>query len=275
MTPALAPGRRLALPPHRWWVIDQGEGPTLLLLHGTGASGQSFRRMVAGLKGYRLVIPDLPGQGQSQSRAMDRMGLEGMAADLWALMDHLGVLPQVIIGHSAGAAIALRMAELRPGPAIIGLNAALGGFDGLAALLFPAIARTLASLPFVARAASGLWGRPSAVDRLLLGTGSQLDAEGRAMYLRLVQNPDHVAATLAMMAGWRLDDLLQRLPQTKARVWLIASEGDRAVPPRVSEQAAALIPGCKLTLVPRLGHLAHEEAEDGLSGLIRPWLPLP
>lgn len=265
-------GRRVVLVPHRWWVVEKGVGPCILLLHGTGASGHSFRRLVPGLQGFRLVIPDLPGQGASFSRATDRMGLDGMAADLWALMDHLGAVPQVIIGHSAGAAIALRMAELRPGPTVIGLNAALGGFDGLAALLFPAIARTLAMAPFVARTASRLWGTPQAVARLLAGTGSPLDAEGRAQYLTLVRDPDHVAGALAMMASWRLEGLLSRLPQTRAKLWLIATEGDRAVPPKVSIEAAARIPGAELTLLPRYGHLPQEEAPDGMASVLRPWL---
>lgn len=273
--PFRAEGRRIALAPHRWWVVDIGprDAPVVLLLHGTGASAHSFRRLAPGLAStFRLVIPDLPGQGLSASRAFDRMGLDGMAEDLWRLMDHLGVRPVAVIGHSAGAAIGLRMAELRPAPAVVGLNAALGGFHGFAALLFPAIARTLATAPFVARWAANSWGNPASVDKLLAGTGSTLDAEGRGQYLRLVQDPDHVAGALAMMASWRLSGLLARLPQTRARVWLIATALDRAVPPKVSEDAARRIPGCELTLLPHWGHLPQEEAEDGLAGLILPWL---
>lgn len=273
--PFRAEGRRVALAPHRWWVVDIGprDAPAVLLLHGTGASSHSFRRMAPALAGpFRLVIPDLPGQGLSASRAFNRMGLDTMAEDLWRLMDYLGVTPMAVIGHSAGAAIGLRVAELRPAPAVIGLNAALGGFHGFAALLFPAIARTLATAPFVARWVAKSWGNPASVDRLLAGTGSSLDAEGRRQYLRLVRDPDHVAGALAMMAGWRLTGLLDRLPQTRARVWLIATKLDRAVPPKVSQDAARRIPGCELMLLPRWGHLPQEEAEDGLASLILPWL---
>ena len=202
------------------------------------------------------------------------MTLDAMAEDLWRLMDHIGAAPLAVIGHSAGAAIALRMAETRP-LQVIGLNAALGSFDGMAAVLFPAIARTLAAAPFAARMASGLWGRPATVARLLAGTGSPLDAEGRAQYVTLVQDPGHVAGTLAMMAGWQLGPLLSRLPAQRSPVWLIAAAQDRAVPPSVSEQACARIPGCRYTLLPQGGHLAHEEAQDGLASLILPHLPNP
>jgi magnesium chelatase accessory protein len=256
---------------HRFWVADSGprDAPTLLLLHGTGASLHSFRRTIPGLsETYRVITPDLPGHGLSAKGFAGRLGLDAMAQDLWTLSDTLQIQPEAIIGHSAGAAIGLRMAELRPVPHIIALNAALGEFDGAAAFLFPIIAKSLATLPFASSAITTFFGRPGTVERILTGTGSPLDAEGRAQYLRLVRDPDHVTGALGMMADWRLQPLLNRLPETKTKVTLIASEGDRAVPPQVSIDAAKRIPGAKLHLLPKLGHLAHEETEDGLSALI-------
>lgn len=256
---------------HRFWVADTGpkDAPTLLLLHGTGASLHSFRRTIPGLsQTYRVITPDLPGHGASATGFTGRLGLNAMAQDLWTLCDTLQIQPKAIIGHSAGAAIGLRMAELRPVPQIIGLNAALGEFDGAAAFLFPIIAKGLATLPFAATAITAFFGRPGTVERILTGTGSPLDPEGRAQYLRLVRDPDHVTGALGMMADWRLQPLLNRLPQTTAKVTLIASEGDRAVPAQVSIDAAKRIPGAQLHLLPKLGHLAHEETEDGLSALI-------
>lgn len=256
---------------HRFWVAETGpkNAPTLLLLHGTGASLHSFRRTIPGLsQTYRTITPDLPGHGASATGFTGRLGLDAMAQDLWTLCDTLKIQPTAIIGHSAGAAVGLRMAELRPVPQVIGLNAALGEFDGAAAFLFPIIAKGLATLPFAATAITAFFGRPGTVERILTGTGSPLDAQGRAQYLRLVRDPDHVTGALGMMADWRLQPLLNRLPQTTTKVTLIASEGDRAVPTQVSIYAAKRIPGAKLHLLPKLGHLAHEETEDGLSALI-------
>lgn len=260
----------------RFWLIDTGPplntsaAPALLLLHGTGASGHSFHRTIPALaRHYRLIVPDLPGQGCTASPGFQRLGLDEMAEDLWALCNALELTPQAIIGHSAGAAIGLRMAELRPIPCgVIGLNAALGEFDGAAGFFFPLLARGLAKMPLAASAISALSGRPGAVDRILAGTGSPLDPAGRAMYLRLVRDADHVTGTLGMMAQWRLQGLMSRLPKMEFPVWLIASEGDQAVPAQVSVDAAKRIPNCRLVKIPNLGHLAHEEAADGLSGVI-------
>jgi magnesium chelatase accessory protein len=278
MTPAALPndwpfkaqGSLVTAGRHRFWVIDTGakDGPALLLLHGTGASGHSFHRTIPGLATtHRVIVPDLPGHGCSATGFAGRLGLDAMAADLWTLCDALEVRPHAIIGHSAGAAIALRMAETRPTP-VIGINAALGEFDGAAGVLFPILAKGLASLPFVATAAVGLVGRPSSVERILAGTGSPLDPEGRAMYLRLVRDVDHLNGALGMMADWRLQGLLSRLPSLQSPVHLIATEGDRAVPPDVSSEAAKRLPNARLTLLPNLGHLPQEETPDGLSALI-------
>lgn len=256
----------------RFWVIDTGprDAPVVLLLHGTGASGHSFRRTIPGLaRTWRVIVPDLPGHGCSAGGSVNRLGLDDMAADLWSLCDKLAVQPEAIVGHSAGAAIGLRMAELRPVPkGVIGLNAALGEFEGAAGVFFPILARGLAILPLAATAITTLFGRPRTVERILNGTGSPLDPAGREMYLRLVRDADHVTGSLGMMAEWRLQGLLSRLPSLTIPVCLIASEGDLAVPPKVSRDAARRIPTARLKIIPRLGHLAHEEAEDGLAAEI-------
>lgn len=265
---------RLRLGRIDWWLIDTGprDAPALLLLHGLGASGHSFRRMIPGLAArFRVLVPDLPGQGFSRTAARDRLGLAPMAADLAALCDAAGVRPRAVIGHSAGAALALQMALDRPGPAVIGLNAALGQFDGAAGLIFPMLAQGLSLVPLVPLAVARLWGSETRVRRLLAQTGSPLDPEGQAMYLRLVRDPGHVAGALGMMAGWRLADLLAALPRIPAPTLLITGADDRAVAPRVSTEAAARMPKAEVRSLPG-GHLLHEEAADGLSGLILDWL---
>lgn len=64
--PFRSQSRRMRAGSHDWWVADLGSAdkPAILLLHGLGASGHSFRRTAPGLSDrFRLIIPDLPGQG--------------------------------------------------------------------------------------------------------------------------------------------------------------------------------------------------------------------
>ena len=63
---------------------------------------------------------------------------------------------------------------------MIGLNAALGNFDGLAGVLFPILARLLSLNPLVPSLFARLAGGEAQVRRLLASTGSPLDPQGRS-----------------------------------------------------------------------------------------------
>ncbi|SOC03121.1 alpha/beta fold hydrolase BchO [Rhodobacter maris] len=257
-----------------WWVIDIGPraAPVLLLLHGLGASGHSFRRTIPGLsKHFRLIVPDLPGHGCTRTRERDRLGLGPIAEDLSALCDALGTTPAAVIGHSAGGAIALQMALNTAIPRVIGINAALDHFEGVAGVLFPLIAQGLAAFPLTAPMAARLWASPARVSRLLDSTGSVIEPKGKAQYTRLIRDTEHVRGALEMMAQWRLETLILNLPRLRKPALLLAGAGDKAVPPEVSESAAHAMPQVELRKMPG-GHLLHEEAPDGLCTVLRDWL---
>lgn len=258
--------------PHDWCVIDHGVGPTVLLLHGAGASGHSFRHLIPALTGWRCIVPDLPGQGFTRPGSRNRFGIEPMAEDLARLLSQEGWTPEVVIGHSAGAPLALQLSTLIPLRAVVGINAALGQFDGAAGFLFPLMARALSVTPFVPAVISRLWGTEAKVRSLLEGTGSPLDAAGVAQYQTLVRRAEHVDGTLGMMAQWRIDRLMARAQQLTTRTLLLATAGDRIVPPRVSKQAATMLPRADYLELPGLGHLAHEEDAGQIATVITNWL---
>jgi magnesium chelatase accessory protein len=264
--------RQVRARPHDWCVLDHGAGPQVLLLHGAGASGHSFRHLIPAVSDWRAIVPDLPGQGFTRPGSRGRFGIEPMAEDLATLMAQEGWQPEVVIGHSAGAALALQLSTLIPLRAVVGINAALGQFDGAAGSLFPLMARALAATPFVPSLVSRMWGNTAKVRSLLENTGSRIEAEGVQQYLTLVRRPEHVDGTLGMMAQWRIDRLMARAPQIKTRTLLVATAGDRIVPARVSQQAAAMLPRADYLELPGLGHLAHEEAAAAVLQPITDWL---
>ena len=256
--------------PHRWHVQQSGSGPTILLIHGAGGATQSFRHLFPLLaQSHHVVTMDLPGQGFTQLGAQQRCGLDHMAEDLLSLCRLQGWTPALIVGHSAGAAIALRMWELgcKPQRGIVGINAALGNFKGVAGWLFPIMAKALAVTPFSAQVFASTTTRNS-VRQLVRGTGSTLDHAGLELYYKLATNKGHVDATLSMMAQWSLDGLLDRLETVDCPVHLIAAMQDKAVPPDVSAQAVSRLPDGRLSQVSNLGHLAHEEDAQVIAELI-------
>lgn len=259
--------------PHRWHVQETGSGRTVLLLHGAGASTHSWRDLVPLLcPAHHVVALDLPGQGFSRPGTKTRCGLDPMTADIAALCASQGWRPDLLIGHSAGAAIALNLARrLRPAPAVVGINAALGRFDGMAGWLFPLLARVLALNPLTAPLfAAGGPSLPRA-RRLIESTGSRLDDAAIGLYARLIADRDHVDGTLQMMAQWNPDALLARLGDIATPCLLLTGARDTAVAPSVSARAQAALPQADLVGLPDLGHLAHEEAPAETARTIQGW----
>ncbi len=254
---------------------EQGEGavpkPVALLLHGTGASTHSWRDLAPLLaRHFTVVMPDLPGHGFSGDGGFGTLSLPGMSEAISALLHELGLSPALGIGHSAGAAVLLRMAidgQIEP-ELIVSINGALQPFPGLAGQIFAPIARLLVLWPVVPSLFAWRASDPNVVDDLLRRTGSRLDPEGVAQYRRLASNPAHVGAALGMMASWDLPGLKRDLGRVPCRVLLIAGALDEMVPPSDAVTSLSEIPGSRAIRLKGLGHLAHEEQPGLFAGLI-------
>jgi magnesium chelatase accessory protein len=193
-----------------------------------------------------------------------------MAGSLAALLEKLQTPPQLVLGHSAGAAILARMcldAKISP-RALISLNGALLPLVGLAGRWFSPAAKLLAANPLAPRLFAWQAGSPRAVQRLVHSTGSRLDLRGVELYRRLISTPAHVAATLRMMASWDLDPMLEDLPRLRIPLILIVAERDATVRPSEAGRVRDLLPAAETLHLPGLGHLAHEERPREVADLI-------
>ena len=254
------------------------DAPVTLLLHGTGASTHSWRTLAPLLaRQHTVVAPDLPGHGftgmPAQGAGSAQLSLPGMARAVAALLSNLKLAPERMVGHSAGAAVAVRMAldGLLAPQRIVGINAALLPLGGLAGQWFSPAAKLMAAVPLVPRLFAWRAQSPAVLDRLLRSTGSRLDEEGKALYQRLVSDADHVAGALAMMANWDLPQLVRDLPRLATRLDLIVGEQDHTVPPADSQRVMDLLGHTArgvLHALPGLGHLAHEEAPERVARLL-------
>ena len=249
----------------RWHVQEMGEGPTLLLLHGTGASSHSWRDLMPLLaRRFHIVAPDLPGHGFSNAPDVIRLTLPRVAGAIAALLESLDHRPALAAGHSAGAAVALHMAvkkQIDP-RGLIGLNGAFLPFKGVAGHVFPSLAKLLYLNPLAPRLFALGGHNRTRVERLIAGTGSTIDEEGLGLYQKLMTAPGHVSGALAMMASWDLDPLKRAMPTLETPMLLISGSNDKAVPPAVAQEVAGLVPDTELVDLPGLGHLAHEERPE-------------
>ena len=254
-----------------WHVQVMGTGPVLLLAHGTGAATHSWRGLLPPLAAhFTVVAPDLPGHGFTETPKPPGLSLPGMARELSALTQALGIAPAMAVGHSAGAAILARMCldgMIAP-RVLVSLNGALLPLFGLTGQVFSGVAKLMAGVPVLQTLFARSAGDPATVRRLLAGTGSAIDAAGVEFYRRAAGNRAHAAAALQMMANWDLQPLVRDLPRLKPHLAQVVGANDRTISPNDAVRVRNMVHGAEIITLPGLGHLAHEEQPVQAAGLI-------
>lgn len=249
-----------------WHVQRVGSGPTLLLLHGTGASAHSWAGLVGALAPrFTLVMPDLPGHAFTLGAQPVDLSLPRMAQSLTALLEALNVPPPLAVaGHSAGAALALRWAlgAATPPQAVLGFNPSLVAppaayMQWLAPLVNP----VFTSLP-MARVLSAVASRTGLIDRLLDSTGSTLGPALRAPYRRLFSDQNHLRGSMGFMAAADLPALLHDCSALPCKAAFVLGQRDRWVSEAALRRVLAQhLPQADVQGWPA-GHLLHEEQAD-------------
>ncbi len=252
-----------------WHVQEMGDGPSLLLLHGTGASTHSFRDLAPALaQHFRVLMLDLPGHGFTAMPISKELSLGGMARLIGGVLSSVDFDPQIVVGHSAGAAILIAMSQagaIRPS-AIVSVNGALRPIRG--ASLFSPLAKLLFLNPLAPKLFAWRALSSEATRRLLESTGSQVDERGIELYQRLFRKPGHIAGTLGMMANWDLERLDQAIASLTMPLVLVAASGDKAVPADDADIVAARSRLARVVKLEFGGHLVHEEEPQRIADLI-------
>jgi pimeloyl-ACP methyl ester carboxylesterase len=91
----------------------EGDGETVVLLHGFGENSNVWKNQQPALASYQLIIPDLPGTGPSEM--ISDMSMEGLAEVVKRILEVENINKCILIGHSMGGYIALAFAEKYPG----------------------------------------------------------------------------------------------------------------------------------------------------------------
>lgn len=241
------PGRVPADWPHRaasrtlkvgaldWHVQVLGRGPCVLLLHGTGGASHSWADLVPLLAGHAtLVMPDLPGHGFTLGATPATLTLPRVASDLAAMLDALGEpAPVLVVGHSAGAPLALRWAlgRVRAPRRIIGLNPSLIAPPAFYTQFVGPLINPVATSWPMASLLAGIAARTGLVNQLLDSTGSRVPPEQRARYARLFADPAHVRGAMGLMAAADLPMLIQSARALEVPLTFVVGTDDPWVPP--------------------------------------------
>jgi pimeloyl-ACP methyl ester carboxylesterase len=245
-------------------VLEAGEGPPLVLVHGSGMSASTWAPLMAHLSGNRLIAFDLPGFGLSDPFDYSGRSLRAHAvAQLTSLLDALGLERAPVVGTSLGGMWALCLALDAPdrvsAVASLGVPAvALPGMHGdpfFTALSTPGLRQLLIRLrsPSVAvtrrSGARGVIG-PHATERApdgffeVMHEGMRQSGWRTAMLTHM---------QLAMRFGRpRPENFLSdaELRQLAVPVLMIWGDEDPYGGPEIGRRACELIPDARLEVIP-------------------------
>lgn len=109
-------GRMVEAGGHAFHVVERGEGPPVLLIHGLGGTHLHFHALIPELaRDHRVVALDRPGSGYSPRGRGSGGGPVEQAAAVADLIAALGLDRPLVVGHSLGGAVALALGLNHPG----------------------------------------------------------------------------------------------------------------------------------------------------------------
>jgi pimeloyl-ACP methyl ester carboxylesterase len=241
-----------------------GRGPTLALVPGLMGSAYGFRRVVGPLAdaGYRVAVIEPLGIGGSSRPSDADYSLTAQAERIGAILESLDAAPAVVVAHSVGASIAMRLAYRHPErvAAIVSLDggpaesAGTRGFRRAMRLapllrLFGGTGRIRGHVrsTLVERSADPRWVTDEVVDGYMAGPAQDLAATLRA-YGRMANAREP-------------EPLAPHLRSIRCPVRLVIGTATRqgGISEAEIEQLRNGLPSFAIDLVPDAGHFVFEE----------------
>ncbi|MFR9726180.1 alpha/beta fold hydrolase [Streptomyces sp. MS19] len=244
-----------------------GTGPPLVLVHGTGALGAegTWSGIAPALADRRTVIaPDLSGTGRTEDDGAP-LTVEGLAAQVAAVIGHAAAGPAAVLGYSLGAPVAAALAALRPD-----LVASLITVAGWAHTEGDAyLSNEFALWRFLGDLDAEAFGRCVTMTGFSRGF---LCALGHDEVERLVRAMPPTPGTLRHVDLDRRMDIRALLPRVRARTLVIGCAQDATVPVEHSRALHAAIAGAQYAEIDA-GHAVFFEQPEEFVKLVRDFVP--
>jgi len=262
----LARGVRLRL-------VESGDGPPLLFLHGLYLDHGTWDDVTEELADFHCVAPDLPGFGESEKPPASRFpyGIESFVDSIVDLYAALGLGPVSVVGHGLGGALGIVLAARHRE-----LVSKLVLVDALCHEPPSGVQARLAALPLVGGLVlRQLWGKRAFRAHFrsaFLAPGSGVAEQRIDRYYELYNTPaarGSALATLRSMADTRA--VVAQTTRIETPTLVVWGSHDRAHPPSLGQRLAREIRDCGFELLDA-GHLPQEERPVELAGVIRRFL---
>jgi len=254
------------------------DGPPVVLIHGLGASAEIWSANIGALAaGHRVFVPDLPGFGRTAMPPGMDFSPAAYSRFVRDFMAALGIGRAALVGHSLGGGVALRVTLDDPGCVdrlVLASSAGLGPDVSLPL--------RIASLPFFDRV---FWRPPLPVFtrflRRLVYDPAAISPEFARLYYDMFFQPGAVRTFAAILRavvtirGARpgiLEPIREGLGTIAAPVLILWGRRDRILPVGQALDAAGRIPGARLHIFERCGHMPNVEYPEAFNRLVLEFL---
>jgi len=245
-----------------------GEGTPVTLLHGFTQSGRSWHEVISKMgAGWRWILPDLRGHGQTRTPPGAPHTMDACTADLEMLWDHLGIARTHLAGYSMGGRLALHVAATRPERILslltIGAHAGLdesarearrGGDEDLANRI----------------ETDGLEAFVNYWSGLALFAGLERRGPSFLAHVRAERMNNQVAGlveSLRDMGAGAMRPLWDDLARVKCPCTFVAGQLDHGYV-AAARRLAMSVPDGRVVIMQRAGHAVHMERPDAFARLL-------
>jgi len=245
-------------------VIEGDPSLTFLFIHGLGENLRTWEKMEEQLTiPYRILLIDLPGHGQSPLQRRTNYSHDNLSRLLWKFVDEIGTGDLLIVGHSLGGNIALRMAAIRP-EKIQGLFLLSPSvFDTRGFPLPRLITNNIFLRPLLDVMIRRIVRSPERLTKLLQQAVFDETAVDSDLIERIVTPiTDNPKSYLTLIYLFRDSSRNRKLPDfagIHVPVLIINGTEDLWVKPEDTLRLTSLLPDGELTLLPSCGHMPQEE----------------
>ena len=233
--------------------LDEGNGPTILMLHGWADNLHTFDALVRELLEYRIVRLDMPGFGASE-RPKETWGVVEYARFVQSFIKKLQIEPQVLVGHSFGGRVIIKgvgTGIFTPEKIILIASAGIARKRTIKSLLLRTAAKIGKALTHIPPLS--LY-RQQIRKKLHASIGSDYFASGsmKDIFLKVI-----------------CEDLLPYARKILIPTLLIWGSNDESTPLSDGETIRDAIRGAELEVIPGATHFVHQERPQEVANLIK------
>ncbi len=247
--------------------LAEGEGEPILWIHGFPLGGEIYSSQLS-IQGFRHIIPDLPGFGQSDPYDLpEETTISQYASDLLGLLDALKIEKAVVAGLSMGGYVSFELARVAPerllGLILIDTKETADDPEGQKTRMssIEMIRRTGRTREFV----DGMLPK-------LLSPGSKANPDLVETLRSLMASASITAVVAAQHAMAQRIDSSSVLPTISCPTLVVAGTEDVITPPAITERMGGAIPGASIRLIEGSGHLPPIEKPTEFNAVVREFL---